>query len=175
MIYGLLKEKFYYFFNSKRDIHRSSKISYLAKVKTVAGGSIKIGKKCSIHDYSMILSYGGFVHIGDFCTVNPFCILYGHGGLTIGNGVRIAAAAIIIPANHIFEDTSSFIYCQGETRKGIFIEDDVWIGAGAKILDGVRIGRGSVIGAGSVVTKSVECYSVVAGNPARFIRNRGSS
>lgn len=169
----LIKNFFDYAFYSKRVIDSTSYISNKAKVRANARGKIFIGKYCYIHDFAMILSYGGKIEIGDFCTVNSFCVLYGHGGLKIGNGVRIAANSIIIPANHNFNDLSKFIYQQGETKLGVVIEDDVWIGAGSIILDGVKIGKGSVVGAGSVVTKNVEQYSVVAGNPARLIRKRG--
>lgn len=176
---GLLKKwvsfrKFYvHFFKSKKIIHPSTKISWKAKVRANNDGQIFVGRFCTIHDFAMIISHGGLIKIGDNCSINSFCVLYGHGGLTIGNGVRIAAAAIIVPANHIFDDLSKFIFEQGERKLGVIIEDDVWIGAGAIILDGVRIGRGSVIGAGSVVTKSFSCNSVIAGNPAKLIRKRG--
>ncbi|MBQ7832118.1 MAG: galactoside O-acetyltransferase, partial [Lachnospiraceae bacterium] len=57
-----------------------------------------------------------------------------------------------------------------KTKGGVFIDDDVFIGAGVMIMDGVKIGRHSVIGAGSVVTRDVSAYTIVAGNPAREIR-----
>jgi len=171
---GFVKRKYFETITASKKIDRTVQIAKTSKIQTVAGGSISIGKFSVVHDYAMILSYGGKIQIGDFCTVNPFCILYGHGGLRIGNGVRIAASTIIIPANHRFDDIDKFIFQQDETRQGIVIEDDVWIGAGTKILDGVRIGQGSVIGAGSVVTKNIENFTVVAGNPARIIRRRGA-
>jgi acetyltransferase-like isoleucine patch superfamily enzyme len=117
---------------------------------------------------------GGFVEIGANCSVNPYTILSGSGGITIGNDVRIAHHTIIMAANHIFDDPAVPIRTQGVTRKGIKINDDVWIAAGCRILDGVEIGKGAVIAAGSVVTKNVAPYTVVAGIPARKIRERGA-
>ncbi|MCK7515996.1 MAG: acyltransferase [Desulfobacterales bacterium] len=78
----------------------------------------------------------------------PIQYYTGDGGLTIGNNVRIAAHTVIIPANHVFDDVNIPIRKQGLSKKGIVIEDDVWIGSGVKILDGVVIGKGCVIGAG---------------------------
>ncbi len=137
-----------------------------------ASGPIRIGKRCVIHPGAMLLPYGGFITMGDDCTVNPYTILYGHGGLTLGNGVRIATHSVIIPANHIFTDPAQPIHTQKETRIGVAIEDDVWIGSNVTILDGVRIGRGSVIAAGSVVTKDVDPFSIMGGAPARLLKQR---
>jgi acetyltransferase-like isoleucine patch superfamily enzyme len=74
--------------------------------------------------------------------------------------------------NHRYEDTDVPIRLQGETRRGIVVEDDCWLGAGAIVLDGVRIGRGAVVAAGSIVTRDVPAYTVVAGSPARVIKHR---
>jgi acetyltransferase-like isoleucine patch superfamily enzyme len=77
----------------------------------------------------------------------------------------------VIPANHgIAKD--ALVSKQIVTKLGVVIEDDVWIGAGAKILDGVTLRKGSVIGAGAVVTKSTESYGVYAGVPAKLIKFR---
>lgn len=115
---------------------------------------------------------GGDIIIGDNCTINPYTIVYGQGGTKIGNGVRIAAHSVIVPSNHIFDDPNEFIYKQGLSKKGIVIEDDVWIGAGVKILDGVTISKGSVIGANSIVTRSTEQNGVYVGIPAKLIKKR---
>jgi galactoside O-acetyltransferase len=64
------------------------------------------------------------------------------------------------------------IRLQGETRQGIVVEDNCWVGAGSIFLDGVRVGTGSVVAAGSVVTKDVPPYAIVAGSPARVIKIR---
>lgn len=135
-------------------------------------GTIEIGKNCLIHPMAMLLPYDGFIKLGHECSVNPFAVLYGHGGLTIGNYVRIATHVVIIPANHGYADPNIPITFQNVTQEGVVIEDDVWVGCNATILDGVTIGKGSVIAAGAVVTKDIDPYSVVAGSPARLIKKR---
>jgi acetyltransferase-like isoleucine patch superfamily enzyme len=94
------------------------------------------------------------------------------GSITIGNGVHIAPHVIIFAANHIFADTDIPIYKQGTEKAPIVIEDDVWVASNVVITAGVRIGRGSVIGAGAVVTKDIPPWSVAVGVPARVIRTR---
>jgi acetyltransferase-like isoleucine patch superfamily enzyme len=135
-------------------------------------GRIEIGDYCSIQPYACLLAYGGTIIIGDYCSINPFTILYGHGGLTIGNYVRIAANTTIIPGNHNYDDPKTPIMDQGMTALGITIEDDVWIGSGVRILDGVTVRKGCVIGSGSVVSKSTEPFGIYIGNPAKRIRDR---
>jgi acetyltransferase-like isoleucine patch superfamily enzyme len=137
------------------------------------GGKIILGSYNEILNGCILMPYGGSIIIGDNCSINPYTILYGHGkGLTIGNNVLIAGHCLIIPANHVYRETDKTINKQGIDSKGIDIEDDVWIGAGCKILDGVKIGRGAIIAAGSVVNKSVASFTLVAGVPAKFLRNR---
>jgi acetyltransferase-like isoleucine patch superfamily enzyme len=153
-------------------IGRGTKIADGAVVSTETWGEIIIGERCEIYRGALLLTYGGRIKIGDDCSVNPYSVLYGHGGLTIGNGVRIAAHTVIIPANHGFSDVSRPIYQQSSSKKGIVIEDDVWIGTGVRILDGVTIRTGAVIGAGAVVTKDVPPFTVNAGVPSRVIADR---
>jgi len=153
-------------------IDPSSYVSWRSVIRTSGGGSISIGKNCEIHAFAMILTYGGDIAIGDDCSLNPFAIIYGHGGVHIGNGVRIASHSVIIPANHNIPLAGTPLYQSGIRATGIGIGDDVWIGSGAQILDGVHIGSNAVVGAGSVVTKSVPAHSTVAGVPARIIRDR---
>ncbi len=137
------------------------------------GGTIRIGAGTTLDRGVVLRAYGGNIVIGDNCSINPYAVLYGHGGLSIGDGVRIAAHVVVIPANHNIDDRTVFIYLQGETAVGIRIEDDVWIGAGARILDGVTLSRGTVVAAGAVVSRSTEAFGVYAGVPARKIRTRG--
>ena len=135
-------------------------------------GKVRLGNKCIVYSGAKLLAYGGEIILGDFCSVNPYTVLYGHGGLQIGEGVRIAAHCVIIPANHNIDDPSIPIRKSGLTKKGIRIENDVWIGARCVILDGVTIGEGAVIAAGAVVNRDVEPFMIVGGVPAKPIRSR---
>lgn len=136
-------------------------------------GVVEIGSGSRILQNVKILSYGGNIKLGRNVSVNPLCILYGHGGLTIGNNVRIANSSIFIPSNHNFSDLEIPIWKQGSTSKGIVLEDDIWIGSNVTVLDGVHIAKGIIVGAGSVVTKSLDReFGIYAGAPARFIKFR---
>lgn len=139
----------------------------------VDGGKLVIGSRCRLHPGAILAPYGGVIALGDRVSVNPYSVLYGHGGLTIGNDVRIAAHVVIVPMNHGFDDLTTTIKRQPVMALGIRIGDDVWIGAGARILDGVSIANGCVIGAGAVVTKSTVANGIYGGVPARLIRMRG--
>jgi len=135
-------------------------------------GSITIGRDCVIMYGAIVASYGGNIRLGDSVSVNPYCVLYGHGGLDIGDGTRIAARTVIIPANHKFHDRTRMIKDQGLSRKGVRIGRDVWIGTGVTVLDGVTVGDGAVLAAGSVITHDVKPWTVVGGIPASKIKDR---
>ncbi|NJL49063.1 MAG: acyltransferase [Leptolyngbyaceae cyanobacterium SM2_5_2] len=113
----------------------------------------------------------GQIKIGSNTYIGPFSYLSGEY-ISIGKNCLIAPYVGIFANNHVFEDPSCPICEQGHTYQGIVIEDDCWIGAGTKILDGVSIGQGSVVGAGSVVTKDLPPYSVAVGVPAKVIKKR---
>ena len=117
--------------------------------------------------------YEGSIRIGDDSLIGAYSVLTGHGGLKIGANTMIAAHCHIVAGTHRHERTDIPMSRQGLTAKGIVIEDDVWIGSGVKVLDGVRIGRGSIISAGAVVTRDVAPMSIMAGVPARLVRMRG--
>lgn len=115
------------------------------------------------------------IEIGELTHISPYTCLAGPGHIKIGKSCLIASHVGIYANNHNFADPTSYIRDQGVTRKGIFIEDDCWLGTGVKVLDGVTIGRGSVIGAGAVVTRDIPPYSVAVGFPAKVISQRGGS
>lgn len=144
-----------------------------ARVSFLGGGTITIGDHCYLHAGSLLATYGGDIEIGSHVSINDYTILYGHGGLTIGEGTRIAAHTVVIPANHSI-DAGSPIRMQPTVGKGIRIGRDCWIGAGVRILDGVELADGCVVGAGSVVTPSLatEEMGIYVGVPARQVGSR---
>lgn len=147
-------------------------ISEQVRIISDRGGSIDIGNGSKIGTMSILEDRGGYIRIGRNTSINSLSVLYGHGGLTIGDNCMFATGLIIVPANHTFSDPHREIRDQGETMKGVTIEDDVWMGARVTVLDGVTIGRGSVIGAGAVVRDNIPPMSVAVGVPARVIKKR---
>lgn len=160
------------FFGRPIRVHPTSWVSARSVLRVICGGSITIGKNCEIHPLCMLMTHGGDIRIGDNSSVNPFTVIYGVGGASIGNGVRIAAHTTIIPENHIAGSDELPLYLAGTTRKGICIEDNVWIGTGVRVLDGVTIGRNAIVGAGSVVTRSLPANTTCVGVPARVLKTR---
>ena len=108
------------------------------------------------------------VSIGDDCGINSGVYILGHSRVVIGDNVVLSVDAKLIDAGL---DLSNFAYIKKPQHVSSFviIEDDVWIGAGAIVLPGVTVGKKSVVGAGSVLTRDVAPFTIVAGNPARPI------
>jgi len=117
--------------------------------------------------------YNGKLTIGESVFIGPYSIIYSHGGVEIGDFSLIAMNCTILSSSHDISDISALVLSLPDILKPTKIGRNVWIGTGATILGGVTIGDGAVIGAGSIVTKDVPARSVVAGNPATLIRNRG--
>lgn len=112
------------------------------------------------------VDYGKPVTIGKGCFIQQCCTFFGRGGITIGNEVFIGPKCNLITINHDPDpENRSATY-----GRPIVIEDKVWLGINSTILSGVRIGYGAIVGANSVVTKDVPAMTVVAGNPARIIK-----
>jgi acetyltransferase-like isoleucine patch superfamily enzyme len=123
-----------------------------------------------IHVYNFRDLPDAGIRIGQDSLIGEYSIIRGQGGVTIGNRVYTSPFTQIIAVNHVFNDPKKPFVEQGITAEGIVIEDDVWLGAGSIITDGVHIGKGSVIAAGAVVTDNVPEHTVVAGVPAKPIK-----
>jgi virginiamycin A acetyltransferase len=161
-------------------IDPSARVSPLADLEdSVRGSRIEIGPNVVIDSFVKLKPAGGMgdVVIGAGSQINSGCVLYTGNGIKIGSNVLIAANCTLAPTNHAYQDRESLIRDQRflPSRGGIVIEDDVWIGANSVLLDGARIHRGAVIGAGSLVRGTVESFKVVAGSPLRVIGERGNS
>jgi len=137
-----------------------------------SGDGIVIGTGSFIHDTVLIDCQQGGVTIGPQTTINTFSAIYGAGGVHIGADCLVATGAVLVASSHRFDDPAVPIRLQGSDAKGIAIEDDVWIAAGVKVLDGVHIGRSTIVGAGAVVNRDLPSFTVAAGVPARVIRMR---
>jgi transferase hexapeptide repeat containing protein len=140
----------------------------------VGRNAAKIGKHTNIHP-TVIIREGQNVEIGSHCYFNHNTILTGghsNGKLIIGNYVQTGPNVGFFVANHHYSDPNIPIKLQGYDEADIIVGDDVWIGANSIITSGVRIGKGAVIGAGSVVTKDIPPMAIAVGSPAKVINYR---
>lgn len=153
------------------ELGRGSRFSWGAKVFNSENSKVVFGKNCRILTGAIIAPHpDGSIVFGDNCSINPYCMIYGHGGLRVGDNVRIAAHTTIVPANHMYDFQDGRMTHSDLAREGVVIGDDVWIGSGVRILDGVEITGQIIIGAGAVVTRSLEVPGVYGGVPAKLIR-----
>ena len=152
-------------------IPADARIARTAILELETGGSITMGRGGQLAHGVVIAPFGGSVTMGKNVYVGHHTVIYGHGGVTIGDDTMIADHVSIVPSSHTIAPGRP-IREQPQTTKGITIGRDVWIGAGAVILDGVSIGDGCVIGAGAVVNESLPPNSIAVGVPAKVVRMR---
>jgi virginiamycin A acetyltransferase len=155
------------------EIAPGARVSRLADIEdSVRGSRIRIGAGAVIDAFVKIKPAGGHgdIEVGPGCVINSGCVLYTGHGIRIGANVLIAANCTLAPTDHEFADPDHLIRAQGlrPSRGGIVIGDDVWIGANCVLLDGARIGRGSVLGAASLVRGVLPDYCIATGAPARI-------
>lgn len=130
---------------------------------------IKVGIKCRIMR-RVYFGNGNSVTIGNYCRINEGCRL---DNIQIGNHVMIARESILLGKMHEFKEIEVPMQLQGNKHSDpIIIEDDVWIGLRVMILPGLLIQRGTIVGAGAVLTKNTEPLGVYGGVPAKLIKYR---
>ena len=142
--------------------------------KIVLGNDVYISRLCRLSSGSSE-DYIGEVIIEDSVHVGQNCFLDGAGKLKIGKDSMLGPNVIFFTGDHDFRDPTVPIRFQGGIPKPIIVEEDVWLGANVIVLGGVTIGKGSVIAAGSVVTKDIPPYSIAVGTPAKVVGQRGQT
>lgn len=110
--------------------------------------------------------------IGDRTIVNVYSYLSGEGGLYVGEKVLIGPHCRLLSAGHEVDGEAPAIMDAGLTYGAVRVEDGAWLGAGVTVLPGVRVGKGAVIGAASVVTRDIPDFAVAVGAPAKVLRYR---
>lgn len=147
---------------------KGSSIRRRTRMDVLPFNGFSLGINSTIEDFSVVNNGMGNVIIGNGSRIGISNVLI--GPLIIGNNVIIAQNVVISALNHGYEDIHTPIRFQKCTTKHIQIDDDSWIGANCVITAGVKIGKHVVVAAGSIVTKNIPDYSIVAGNPARIIK-----
>ena len=150
-----------------------SEINCLSQKGIVFGDKVTVGSFAIIRPTNL---YGGEpgvgLKMGNNSSIGPYSYIGCSGYIEVGDNVMISPRVSIYSENHNFDDIHLPMIEQGVTRSFVKIEDDCWIAANSIILAGVTVGKGAVVAAGSVVTKDVPPFSVVAGNPAKVVKAR---
>jgi len=147
---------------------KRSKICRRTRMDVMPFNKFFLGEDSTVEDFATINNGVGDIYIGDRTRIGLGCTLI--GPVKIGNDIRLAQNIVMSGLNHNYEDISMSISSQGVSTSPIVIDDESWIGANSVVLPGVNIGKHCIVAAGSIVTKAVPDYSVVAGNPARIIK-----
>ncbi|WP_315067184.1 acyltransferase [uncultured Clostridium sp.] len=159
-------------FGSGVNIENNVIIDALSKDGVSMGNNVKIGDFTKILCTGTIRNIGIGIKIGDNCGIGENCFFGAAGGIEIGSDVIMGQNVRFHSENHNYSNLDIPIRLQGVTNKGIKIGNNCWIGSGAVFLDDVSVGDGCVIGANTLVNKSIPNNSIAAGNPVRIIQSR---
>ena len=135
------------------------------------GETIRLAERVTMCVGTCLATLGGDIEVGPGSFMNSYCVVLAAGPVKIGSGVLFGPHVVVAAGSHGFEGRRP-VTEQPITGKGVTIEDEVWVGAHATIVDGVTVARGAVVAAGAVVTRDAPPFSIVAGVPARVVRYR---
>jgi acetyltransferase-like isoleucine patch superfamily enzyme len=152
-------------------------IKYGSRVSTRAevdlSPMLQLGRRSEIGSFTKIKATYGPLRIGRDCSIGAGCFISsGTGGLEIGADCLISPRVTILANNYNYRGLDVPIRLQGCSSKGVHIGDNVWIGSGACILDGSRVGAGVIVTPNSVVSGDIPANAIVQGNPAKVIFTR---
>jgi acetyltransferase-like isoleucine patch superfamily enzyme len=147
---------------------RRLRSAYARRILQRCGSELELSR-------NVLFEFPERISIGSRVFINSGTIITARAPIVIGDDVLIGPYVIINSGNHGYANLTIPIRLQAHVSAPIVIGDDVWIGANAVLLRGVQVGQGSIIAAGSVVTKDVPEHVVVAGVPANVIRTRGAA
>ncbi len=151
----------------------SSSLAYYIHEHVLWRRQLKKGKACRIHSRASLRNVNN-IYLGDNVRITMDCCIWAGqtSKIEIGNNVIIGPGVKVIASNHGTSKVDVPMVFQERVENDIIIGNDVWIGANAIILNGISVGDGAIVAAGSVVTKNVLPYTLVGGCPAKLIRNR---
>ena len=147
---------------------RGSIIRWSTRLDVLPYNRFDLGDRSIVESFATVNNAIGDVVIGKHSLVGVYNSIL--GPVSIGDHVMLAPHVVLSGLNHSFEDVTLPISRQPTTTRAIVVEDGAWIGANTIVTAGVRIGRNSVVAGGSVVTRDVPPFSVVAGNPAKLVK-----
>lgn len=134
--------------------------------------AIEIGPECELGTGVELDAWHGRIRIGRRVFLGPYVVIYGQGGVEIGDHTLISMHCCIMSSDHTIPECAELIRSKPDILLPTRIGRDVWLGAAVKVLGGVTIGDGCVVGAGAVVTRDLPPFSVAVGVPARIVRMR---
>jgi acetyltransferase-like isoleucine patch superfamily enzyme len=143
--------------------------------KGTSNRGIEIGDGVFLGRGSVLSCKDGDIRLGDHTNLGFHCEVFSGSSVTVGHHGLFAAQAYLVGGGHEFEDEARAVIDQPRTSRGIALGDNVWLGTGAKVLDGVRIGSDVVVGANAVVNGDLPDGAIAAGVPARILRQRTSA
>jgi acetyltransferase-like isoleucine patch superfamily enzyme len=151
-------------------------IARSAEVRCRRGlGHLEMGRWVWVGEGTALRCHEGLLRIGDKVVFGSDATVTAYLDVEIGEGCLIADRVYIADFDHRYDDPETPIRKQGIVTSRVRIEEDCWIGEKASVLRGATVGRGSVVGAQTVVKRDVPGMTVVAGNPARIVKQRGES
>ena len=139
---------------------------------TRSTGKITLGSGSWIERGCVLWAFDGHITLAPSVFLGPYVVIYGHGGVEIGDNTLVAMHSVILSSNHAVPAIDVILREQPDVIERTRIGRDCWLGAGVKVLAGVSIGDGCVVGAGSVVTRDLPANAIAHGVPAKVTGTR---